>query len=339
MKNLLWSALPLVSLAVLTAFSPQILRAQTQERRDDPRYQGRSYVASNDSAVPRPMPPAPQAPFQLDAQQQANVDRLLKFWEMYSGRVDRYRCKFTRYEYDSAFGSSDPNTAKTCSEGEIAYESPDKGLFKVETIKHNVRQQNGEFQLVAQAGEQGEHWICDGKAVFEYDYMNKHLKVQELPPAMQGSAIADGPLPFLFGAKADKIKSRYWVRIIPPPKGNAGKEYWLQAYPKTRQDAANFKMVEVILDAELFLPSALQIYDLAYNPPQNFTREVFVFHDRKVNERNLNPFKKAFFKPAVPLGWKKVVEKFKPGQAVTRATAPPPRTDGQAAQPVFDYRR
>jgi TIGR03009 family protein len=285
-----------------------------------------------------PLPPAPQAPFQLNAQQQANVDRLLKFWEMYSARVKRYRCQFTRYEYDSIFGPSDRDTAKTISEGQIAYESPDKGMFKVDEIKHHTPQQDGKFTYVAREGEQGEHWICDGQAVFEYDYVNKQLEVQQLPPDMQGLAIADGPLPFLFGAKAEKIKSRYWVRIVAPPEGKEGKEYWLQAFPKTRQDAAVFRMVEVILDAELFLPSALQVYDLAYNPPGNFTREVFVFHDRKVNEVNLNPFKRAFFKPAVPFGWKKVVQKFTPGPAVTRVTPPPQRPDGQAGRPVYDYR-
>jgi hypothetical protein len=47
----------------------------------------------------------------------------------------------------------------------------------------------------------------------------------------------------LFGAKAEKIKERYWVRAVHPPQGKEGQEYWIQAYPKRRQDAANFKMV------------------------------------------------------------------------------------------------
>jgi TIGR03009 family protein len=289
-------------------------------------------------------PPAPREPFKLAPAEQNAVDQLLKYWEQFSGRVQRYRCKFTRWEYDSSFGSSDRDTARTRSEGEIRYEAPDKGLFRVDKIAHYTPQADGTATYVANPNERGEHWICNGEAIIQYDYKNKHLKVAKLPPNMQGSAIADGPLPFLFGAKAEKIKARYWVRIIPPPQGQQGKEYWIQAYPKTRQDAANFKLVEVILDAKLFLPSAIQVYDLSYNARTNFSRTVYVFDDRKVNERfsaeALNIFKKPFFDPSVPFGWKKVEEKFNGAAAVPRATPPPTRPEGRSAQqPVYGPRR
>jgi TIGR03009 family protein len=295
-------------------------------------------------AAPPRQPVAPQAPFQLTPQQQKAVDQILKFWELYSGRVTRYRCKFTRYEYDSNFGPRDPNMAKTRSDGEIRYQAPDKGLFRVDTLLHYTPQQSGPPKFLARAGERGEHWICDGKAIFDYDYINKRLKVQELPPDMQGAAIADGPLPFLFGAKAEKIKQRYWVRIVAPPPESQGKEHWLQAFPKTRQDAANFKMVEVILDAKLFLPSAIQVYDRSYDGRSNFSRTVYVFADRKVNERftaeSLNMFNKAFYKPSVPLGWKKVVQKFAVGGTANRAVAPPERPDRQASgRPLYGPHR
>ena len=71
---------------------------------------------------------------------------------------------------------------------------------------------------------------------------------------MQGKAIVDGPLPFLFGAKADKIKARYWLRVITP--SDAKGEYWLEAWPKSRYDSANFQRVEIILDEKDYLPKA-----------------------------------------------------------------------------------
>ena len=37
-----------------------------------------------------------------------------------------------------------------------------------------------------------------------------------MPPELQGKAIVDGPLPFLFGADAQKLKQRYYLRIITP---------------------------------------------------------------------------------------------------------------------------
>jgi hypothetical protein len=151
-------------------------------------------------------------------------------------------------------------------------------------------------------------------------------------------------LPFLFGAKADKIKRRYWVRTIPPPQGKEGQEYWLQAFPKMRNDAANFKLVEVILDAKLFLPSAIQVYDPGYNGRNNFSRLVYVFEDRKVNERFTpealkNIFTKEFYKPSPPMGWKEVVERYNDGATTVRAQQPPSRSIEQATRPSYQHPR
>jgi TIGR03009 family protein len=254
--------------------------------------------------------------------------------------VQRYNCSFTWWEYDSNFGPRDPNAAKTCSEGQIQYEAPDKGLFRVDKLKHYTPQPDGSIQYLVKPGENGTYWTCNGKEIFDFNFGQEQLEVTELPPDMQGSAIANGPLPFLFGAKAETIKQRYWVQIIAPPQGKEGQEHWLQAFPKTRQDAANYKMVEVILDAKLFLPSAIQVYDPSYDGRMNFSRSVFVFHDRKVNERfsvqNLNPLKGDPFTPKTPQGWKRIVRKDSVAAPVSQATPPPQSPDGQAArQPLF----
>ena len=66
----------------------------------------------------------------------------------------------------------------------------------------------------------GEHWVCDGENVYEYRHDQKQLVVRPIPPAMQGQAIVDGPLPFLFGAEADKLKARYWMRAEQPQNPN-----------------------------------------------------------------------------------------------------------------------
>ena len=44
----------------------------------------------------------------------------------------------------------------------------------------------------------------------------RHSPKRSCHPEMQGQSIGDGPLPFLFGAKADTMKSRYWIREITP---------------------------------------------------------------------------------------------------------------------------
>ena len=72
----------------------------------------------------------------------------------------------------------------------------------------------------------------------------KQLIERKLPPEMQGKAIADGPLPFVFGAKADQLKRRYWMRDITPEE-DIGKRIWLEAVPKLQQDAANFQKATI----------------------------------------------------------------------------------------------
>ena len=74
----------------------------------------------------------------------------------------------------------------------------------------------------------------------------------ELPPEVRGQAIGKGPLPFLFNAKADDIKQRFWIHVITPP--NTKGEYWLEAVPKTQEDAANFMFIHIIID-EAGLPA------------------------------------------------------------------------------------
>jgi hypothetical protein len=120
-------------------------------------------------------------------------------------------------------------------------------------------------------------------------------------------------LPFLFGAEAAKIKQRYWIRPLPIPPEVKG-EYWLEAFPKTRQDAANYQKVHVIIDHKDFLPKALIIFDRNFDPARNPARTTFSFENRDVNWsvalEQLNIFHQEFYEPRAPLGWKKVVEKY-----------------------------
>lgn len=54
--------------------------------------------------VARP-PQAANAPFKLTPKQQADLDKLLASWEEHSSKIDTFKCRFTRWDYDKAFGS------------------------------------------------------------------------------------------------------------------------------------------------------------------------------------------------------------------------------------------
>src|SRR4051812_45812654 len=64
---------------------------------------------------------APQAPFQLTETQQELLDQILAKWQKHSDKVDSFRCSFTRWEYDKAFGNPSDNFKKSQGQGEIPY--------------------------------------------------------------------------------------------------------------------------------------------------------------------------------------------------------------------------
>lgn len=228
----------------------------------------------------------PTAPFQLTPQHQAYLDRVLQAWEQRSSNVKTFECDFTRWEYDPVFGDADK--PKHTDTGHIKYAAPDKGRFEVE-------------------GDRAEKWICNGKSIFEYNHTKKQLIEYKLPPHMQGKAIANSPLPFIFGAKADELRRRYFMRVVTP--ADVKGQIWLEAYPKLQQDAANFKRTELILTGKDMTPHALQIY-----LPNGKNRTVYQFSNIVINNP-LRFFKGDPFHALTPPFWKKIVEENETAQA------------------------
>lgn len=270
----------------------------------------------------QPAPSQPAAPFPpLNAEHQKYLDQLLTYWEQHSQNIKKYRCKFKRWEYDSLFGPKAHDQYKNYSEGEIRYSAPDKGLFKVEKTWAFAPPgpKNAEPEYRPREDGANEHWLCDGQSIFEYDGEKKSVTERQLPPDLRGMPLADGPMPFMFGAKAERIKQRYWLQVITP--ADAKEEYWLEAWPKLQEDAASFQKVWIVLDQKQFLPRMLQIFDRSYNErAANFNRTVFVFDEREVNSTVLNDLLHGkFFEPTVPLGWKKVVVPYQDGGKATPA--------------------
>ena len=133
----------------------------------------------------------------------------------------------------------------------------------------------------------------------------------------------------MFGATKQKLNARYWIREIKPPPDRMG-QFWLQAFPKRPEDAANFSRVRIILDEKQFLPMAIQIFSPNYDARKNWARTSYQFTDRQVNNpiHHARQFFDRFISPKPPLGWKKVVANFgqpigqPPGTTATKATIP-----------------
>lgn len=263
---------------------------------------------------PQAQQPATQqarSPFALNKVQQAYLDQVLKAWETESDKVKTFSCKFTKHVYNNF--SPAPNIAFQKQQGEISYQNPDKGSFKInQTLQWQAAPQppsqnaaalrqapQGEYQEMSEVV--GEHWVCDGKKVYEYRPQAKQLAITPIPEEMQGEQIVNGPLPFLFGAKAEDLKKRYWMRIHPNPDQNV---IHLVALPKTRADAANYRAVELMLDRKRLLPTAMQVHPPAI-AGESSARDVYQFDmaSVSVNSRVDRLWNMLFQAPRKPLGW------------------------------------
>lgn len=266
----------------------------------------RQVPAEQPLAPPQP----PPAPFTLTPQEEAQVDRVLNQWEQRNRDIKTFDCKFHRWIYDLVFNAPAPNQRplpKYSEIGVIKYAAPDRGLFCVE-------QEEKAGKEVPIDDTRAEHWVSDGKSIFIFKPKEKQLVEQKLPPEIQGKSIADGPLPFVFGAEAQKLKQRYFIRLVPPPTG-AKDQICLEAYPRFQQDAANWHHAQFIVTAQGMSPFALMLVQ-----PNGKDYTTYQFSDIVVNDK-FRLFQGDPFRPSTPWGWKKIVREATPD--VQEARLPP----------------
>jgi len=272
---------------------------------------------------PLDQPPA-TAPFTLTAEQQAYVDKVLVDWQAHTSKIKSFRCEFTRWTYQPGFISADHPQYKDepglQSDGEIKYAAPDKGTFKINEIRR-LNVETGKYDVTND--EIGEHWVSTGDAIYEYDAKQKVVIKRPIPPEMRGRAISDGPLPFLFGAEAEKLKRRYFLRIV-TPKEYSETEIWVDAFPRFRGDAANFKRSVLRLKRDSFEPFAMRLYD----PGNGFSS--YEFRNVTINDK-LEKIRDFFAPPRVPFGWRLVVE--------DNSASPPPANPPTAQRHPADRAR
>ncbi len=255
-------------------------------------------------AAPRPQLAAPRG-FQLNPDDESVVDLVLKKWEENNAKIKTFSCEFTLTEYKNQLqlGGQGPATPPEHT-GRLNYAAPDKGMYQVDPIK---KQPNSDENDLG-----GEHWVCDGKSVFEVRDDKNEIIERTLPPELQGKAIADAPLPFVFGSSAEKMQRRFWMRVSTPQRNftqivlKQG-QVLLEAMPKHQQDAANFQMVQIIFNEKDMTPYAINEF-LPNHAPKNEQRLLYVFGTPTIN----SPFaaiKNFFVNPTKKLGYKLIVEK------------------------------
>ena len=235
---------------------------------------------------------APQAPFVLSRPEAEALENLLTDWEKRNKEIHVLKSPFFRWKYDAVFGNG--NQPPAPDEGILKFSAPDKGLMKI----------------VAKDPAQSEQWLCDGKSIYQFDYSKRLVTEFVMPPELQGKGIGDGPLPFVFGVEAQKLKQRYFMRIITPR--DVHNEVWLEAFPRYQQQRTEFSKVQVILQVsgptKALLPYAIQIYS-----PNGKDHTVYQLQNPSINPGILSPGGILdggdwWTKPSIPFGWQKKTE-------------------------------
>ncbi|WP_430453050.1 TIGR03009 domain-containing protein [Rhodopirellula europaea] len=265
--------------------------------------QGRAAAPAQTQQAAAPANPN-AAPFPpLSAAEQQRLDQILAAWEQQSKGTKTLECDFKRWHFDLFAAPAGIYANK--AEGVIKYANPDKGLFQVKAIvSYDGMDDNGKPKYSAKQGLYGEHWVCTGTELKEFDHATKQCKIQQLPPDMQGQRIIESPLPFVFNADAKRIKQRYWVQPMKSPDPGF---IMIAAYPKHQADRAQYKAVQIILDGKTFLPHALRMFAPNFNEKTQPKWDHYEFTNVKRNsiQASLQKFfMQSFIEQEPPSDWK-----------------------------------
>ncbi|MBL8848731.1 MAG: hypothetical protein JNG89_03565 [Planctomycetaceae bacterium] len=256
--------------------------------------QGRTPPAQGDAPQQQQRPERPAAELQMPAE----LEQLLVDWERESSKIKRLHGMIKRYTYDSVY------SVEKRAIGEFWYQDPDQGRidFGPGDLKEAAAKKGANGQVFTVQAETAQQWICTGKQIFLIDVAAEMYDKIDIPAQQQGRNIMNGPLPFLFGMKAEQAKqrdhlslgSRHW------PQGNVQKlpdgterrsapQFHVVAVPKLEVDAREWCRAEVQLDGRTFIPTAIRLIN-----PQQSAETVYVLplREMKANERVwiINPF-------------------------------------------------
>ncbi|WP_235033149.1 TIGR03009 domain-containing protein [Rubripirellula obstinata] len=252
---------------------------------------------------------AGQAPFgAISPAAQQQLDQVLQNWQNQSNGTKTLDVKFLRFHYDAA--SAPLGVPANKSQGIIKYAAPDRGLIRVEQIVFYAGMVAAKPDFKPAADRFGEHWVCNGKQLIEFDRNAKECRIQDLPPGMQGKNIISSPLPFVFNLDAAQLKQRYWVRQTQAPAPDV---ILLEVWPKRGEDRAQYKMVQVALEAKTFQPKALVMYAPNFDAKLAPVWDHYEFQEVKRNSLadNFQRFVTRNFIPEKPPSdWKILREEF-----------------------------
>jgi TIGR03009 family protein len=162
-------------------------------------------------------------------------------------------------------------------------------------------------------------FICTGKDLYQFEPEQKKIMVNALPARQKNQAPDDGPLPFLFGMKADVARQRYDFEVLEDKKNPAAAQWYtyLSVIPKDPRDRADFTTatLSILNKATPTIPQDMPAQIRWIEPNKNQV----TWNIKKLERNGLGPANRAdFARPEVPAGWQLV-------QAQPAAAGGPPQ--------------
>jgi TIGR03009 family protein len=237
------------------------------------------------------------------------LEQVLKDWERNTSLFKKLSGEFVVFKYDPIF------EVEKRAEGKFVHEAPDKGNYERLDVPIGPKEKSkkigkdGKTPYMLES-DTPERWVCTGKEVIKINVKEKTYEKMAIPPEAQGQNIIEGPLPFLFGMKADQAKKRYKMKL----KKKTETEIWLEVIPRTTKDSDNWSRATVIIDAVKFVPTAVKTFD------STDAETVHIFRNVEINKNRIfegNPFKPSLF------GYKPVANGDKPASNPGERLTPP----------------
>ena len=207
---------------------------------------------ANQPQRPQQVLPNNGQPFpQLTVKDAADLDRLLDLWEKKSSQISYFETKFQFWKY----GADLLNQNESSTYGILRYVAPNKGTYEELGLVIDGKAQEA-------SAENHIKYLTTGDKIYEYDFVKKHVSIFTVPVDQREGIVGGGPMPFVFGAKAADLKKRYYLRIIYPADREGKGEVWLEAFPRTPEDANEFKAVQLIFDEKDLTPLGFVKFDV-----------------------------------------------------------------------------
>jgi hypothetical protein len=245
-------------------------------------------VPQNTPTLQRRAPQTMNSPFQLTPAQQAEVDTVLKKWEEASKTHKRIVIEFDRFETNPAF-TGGKDVPIHIVQGEADFTSSGKWMWYVRGELVNGKLVEGQL---------AERLVCDGKLVHEFNFRGKSVTQYVLGKETKSEDMVKVMLPFLFDAEAEKLKNRYFIRLLRFP--NMPKEQvCIDAYPRYLDEARNFSNARMMVDLTKMEPTALMLT----KPGRGTGSFRYKFDKVKINPNNPLELLNDPFKVKIPSGW------------------------------------